>query len=153
MGAYLVPRGDALAFFRAQSSFGDELASIRIPAAILREQNNRRSGVDCYIRTNDDLEPYFPRLHMRAHDTVDAVAVRERERGQAKPIGFIHELIGMARAFEKRKITLAPERNVERHGHVGEMSEKLKRLRLRFNVSAQPSAARFTGRCRLQRQG
>jgi hypothetical protein len=24
----------------------------------------------------------------------------------------------MARAFEKRKITLAPERNVERHGHV-----------------------------------
>jgi hypothetical protein len=25
----------------------------------------------------------------------------------------------MARAFKERKITLAPERNVERHGHVG----------------------------------
>jgi hypothetical protein len=115
MRADFVPRDGTLAFLRSEPSFGDEPAQIRIPAAILREQNNRRSVINCYLGTNDELQPYFPRLYMGAHDTVDTVAVRERERGQAKPIGFIHELIGVARAFEERKITLAPERNVRGH--------------------------------------
>ena len=39
----------------------------------------------------------------------------EAQRRQTEPVRFIDQLVRMARAFEKRKVALAPERYVGRH--------------------------------------
>ena len=115
MRANFIPTDSALPFLRAQPAFGDQPTQIRITAAILRQQNNRRTVVDRDLRTDDELEPDFARFHVRAHDAVDAVSIRQSQSRQSEPMGLLDQLIRMARAFKERKITLAPEGCVAGH--------------------------------------
>ena len=41
---------------------------------------------------------------MRAHHAVDAVAVGQRQRPQAKRVGLLDQFFGMACAFEEREV-------------------------------------------------
>jgi hypothetical protein len=55
------------------------------------------------------------RLDVRPHDAVYAVAIGNRERRQIELFRSLDELLGIARAFEKRSVALAPERHVRGH--------------------------------------
>ena len=115
MRANFIPTDSALPFLRAQPAFGDQPAQVRITAAILRQQNYRRTVVDRNLGTNNELEPNFARFHVRAHDAIDAVSIRQSQSRQSESMGLLDQLIRMARAFEERKITLAPEWHVAGH--------------------------------------
>src|SRR6266545_3639159 len=115
MGANFIPTDSALPFLRAQPAFGDQPTQVGITAPILRQQNYRRTVVDCDLGTYDELEPDFARSYVRAHDTVHSVPIGQSNRGQTQPARLFHQLIRMARAFEERKITLAPEWCVAGH--------------------------------------
>src|SRR3990172_3301881 len=106
------PTDGALPFLRTQATGRQEPAKIRVAAAVLSKQDDRRTVGHAHLRSDNKLQPHFPRLHMRPHGTVNAVTVRKRQRRHAEPMRFLYQLVGMARAFEKRKVALAPEGNV-----------------------------------------
>src|SRR5580765_6229499 len=100
MGANFIPTDSALPFLRAQPAFGDQPTQVGIAAAILRQQNYRRTVVDCNLGTYDQLEPDFARFYVRAHDAIDAVSIRQSQSPQSESMGLLDQLIRMARAFE-----------------------------------------------------
>ena len=61
------------------------------------------------------LSPTSRALHVRAHDAVDTVSIRQSQSRQSESMGLLDQLIRMARAFKERKITLAPEWCVAGH--------------------------------------
>src|SRR5258706_12629194 len=75
---------------------------------------------------------------MRAHNAVNAITIGQRQRRQTQPAGLVDQFIRMARAFEKRKVTLAPERYEEGHGQL--------RSRWRFGLE---SLVRFSAKTNL----
>ena len=58
------------------------------------------------------MKACFPSLHMGTDHPVNTVPIGESEGGKAEALGLLHQLIGMARPFEERKVALAPEGNV-----------------------------------------
>ena len=115
MRTYFIPTDSALPFLRPPPPFSDELAKVGVAAAILSQQNDCRAVVDRDLRTDDQPQPDFPGLHMRPHHAVNPIPVGQSQRRQAEANRFLHQLVRMARAFEKRKITFAPEGNVGGH--------------------------------------
>jgi hypothetical protein len=89
MGANFIPTDSALPFLRAQPAFGDQPTQIGITAAILRQQNYRRTVVDCDLGTYDELEPDLARSYVRAHDAVHTVSIRQGQSRQSESMGFL----------------------------------------------------------------
>jgi len=72
-----------------------------------REQRVRRRDGD--LHAADQLDAELFRFGVRANHPVDTVAIGDRDRAQAEPMRLFHQLLGMARALEKREVRLAPE--------------------------------------------
>ena len=116
-----------------QPAAGDEAAEVGVAGAVRREQHTggggrrgvrgalgRRAaggagavlGADRHLRAEDQREAELARPHMRAHRAMDAIAVGEGERRQPEGVCLLDELVGATRPFEKREVTLAPQRDV-----------------------------------------
>ena len=100
---------------RSTSKTSGEVRIIRDRVKVSGALPNPRAGLG-EPRTDNDFDAKLTHLHMCAHDSVDAIPIRQRERRHTQPIRFINQLIRMARVFEKRKITLAPKGDVGGHG-------------------------------------
>ena len=131
MPAQLRP-GDARFTLRPPQPAGsDQAAEVGVPLPVRRQQDTRGQGgirvgpgsggrrigdgssiTYGHLGTDDEAQTQLPRLPMRAHHAVDAVAVGQRQRRQTAGMRLLHQLLGMAGALEKREVALAPERNV-----------------------------------------
>ena len=69
------------------------------------------------LGAHEQMQTEFPSLDVRPDDPIDAVAVGQRQRPEPKSVGLFHQFVGMARAFEKREVTLAPEGGVLMNVH------------------------------------
>lgn len=114
--AELLPGDRRLSLGRTQASLAEQAAEVCVAWAVLYEQNERRAIGKRHFGAYDELYSYTTGFEMGLHDTVDTVTVGERHRGQAEEVAGLDEFSGMAGAFEKGEIALAPERNVAGHG-------------------------------------
>jgi hypothetical protein len=88
--------------------------------ADLRDRDRRRREPrarrrDRHLRTAHELDAQLLRFDVSADHPVDAIAIRDRQRPHPEPVRLLHQLLGMARAFEKREVRLAPEWRVRVH--------------------------------------
>jgi hypothetical protein len=110
--ADLVPRDGRFSLRRAQPPGRDQAAEVCVAAPVLSEKDEGRVVGQRDLRADDQMEAKLPRLYVRADDPVDAVAVGKGKRLEAKTMGLVHQFVGMARPFEEREVTLAPQRNI-----------------------------------------
>jgi len=63
---------------------------------------------DRQLRAAHQVDAELARLDVGADHAVHAVAIGQRERAHAEPMGLLDQLLGVARALEEREVRLAP---------------------------------------------
>ena len=92
----------------ARTATGIPLVVVR--DARLGERRTRRGDRD--LRSAHDLDAELARFDVGADHAVDAIAVGDRDRGQAHAMRFFDQLLGMARALQEGEVRFAPQRRV-----------------------------------------
>ena len=110
--ADLVPRDGRFPLRRAQPPGRDQAAEVRVAAPVLSEKDEDRVVGQRDLGADDQMEAQLPGLHVRTNDPVDAVAIGKSQRPQSEAVGLCHQLVGMTRAFEERKVAFAPQRTI-----------------------------------------
>jgi hypothetical protein len=67
---------------------------------------------DRELRAAHELDAEVARLDVSANHSIDAIAIRDRERSEPEPVRLLDQLLGVTCALEKREVRLAPERRV-----------------------------------------
>ena len=111
MGIDLAPADPAHALGATASAQGQQPTEIGVAVAALRQQDQGRAVLDRDLGPGDQRHAELARLHMGLDQAVDPVAIRQGQTGEPERGGGLHQLLGMTRPFEKRKMTLAPERD------------------------------------------
>ncbi len=133
MPAHLIPGDGADTLRIPEAPERDQAAEVRVADAVLRqEQQGGRTaplgvGTDRDFRSHDQVHSQFAGFDVGAHRAVHPVPVREGQSLQAQFVGSLHQLLGVARAFQEREVALAPEggvghgpgvlRHKDSHGH------------------------------------